>query len=48
MSNADWRQAINIVTDLWILAMPIPLLVKLQLGLRKKVYLIMMFSVGIV
>jgi hypothetical protein len=41
-------KAINIVTDVWILALPIPQLLNLQLGTRKKVYLIMMFSVGLV
>ena len=41
-------KAINIVTDVWILALPIPQLLSLQLGTRKKVYLIMMFSVGLV
>ena len=34
------EQAINIATDLWILGMPIPLLLKLQLKLKKKIYLL--------
>ncbi|KAL4805606.1 hypothetical protein BDV18DRAFT_152846 [Aspergillus unguis] len=42
------HSAINIATDLWILAMPIPQLLKLQLPLKKKIYLVLMFSVGIV
>ncbi|KAK4233341.1 hypothetical protein C8A03DRAFT_48087 [Achaetomium macrosporum] len=49
-NNAFWwaHSATNIATDLWILALPIPQLLKLQLGRRKKIYLILMFSVGIV
>ncbi|KAK4150446.1 hypothetical protein C8A00DRAFT_36944 [Chaetomidium leptoderma] len=49
-NNAFWwaHSAINIATDLWILALPIPQLLKLQLGRKKKVYLILMFSVGLV
>ncbi|KAJ4229224.1 hypothetical protein NW759_003950 [Fusarium solani] len=49
-NNAFWwaHSAINIVTDLWILALPIPQLLKLQLGRKKKIYLILMFSVGII
>ncbi|KAL4875022.1 hypothetical protein BJY04DRAFT_224411 [Aspergillus karnatakaensis] len=49
-NNAFWwaHSAINIATDLFILAMPIPMLLKLQLKLKKKVYLVLMFSVGIV
>ncbi|KAI8713826.1 CFEM domain-containing protein [Fusarium sp. LHS14.1] len=49
-NNAFWwaHSAINIVTDLWIIALPIPQLIKLQLGRKKKIYLIMMFSVGII
>ncbi|AEO69783.1 uncharacterized protein THITE_2120508 [Thermothielavioides terrestris NRRL 8126] len=49
-NNSFWwaHSAINIATDLWILALPIPQLLKLQLGKKKKIYLILMFSVGIV
>ncbi|KAL4971890.1 hypothetical protein BDW66DRAFT_163319 [Aspergillus desertorum] len=49
-NNAFWwaHSAINIATDLWILCMPIPLLLKLQLKLKKKIYLLSMFSVGTV
>ncbi|KAL2753850.1 hypothetical protein ACRALDRAFT_2109384, partial [Sodiomyces alcalophilus JCM 7366] len=49
-NNAFWWavSAINIATDLWILALPIPQLLRLQLGTRKKIYLILMFSVGII
>jgi hypothetical protein len=41
-------QAINIATDLWVLGLPIPMLWGLQLKLKKKIYLVLMFSVGIV
>jgi hypothetical protein len=41
-------QALNIATDVWILTLPIPQLLNLQLGKKKKIYLIMMFSVGLV
>lgn len=41
-------QAINIATDLWVLGLPIPMLWGLQLKLKKKIYLMLMFSVGIV
>ncbi|KAL4739336.1 hypothetical protein BDV11DRAFT_205185 [Aspergillus similis] len=46
-NNAFWwaHSAINIATDLWILGMPIPMLLKLQLKLKKKIYLLLMFSV---
>ncbi|KAL2172386.1 hypothetical protein VTG60DRAFT_6225 [Thermothelomyces hinnuleus] len=49
-NNAFWwaHSAINIATDLWILALPIPLLLRLQMGRKKKIYLLLMFSVGIV
>lgn len=40
-------QAINIATDLWVLGLPMPILFKLQLGTRKKIYLVLMFSIGI-
>ena len=48
-NNAYWwaHSAINILTDLWILALPISQLLKLQLGLKKKIYLMLMFGVGI-
>jgi hypothetical protein len=42
------HSALNIATDLWIIGLPIPSLIKLQLGLKKKIYLVLMFSVGIV
>jgi hypothetical protein len=42
------EQAINIVTDLFILALPIKPILGLQLSFKPKVYLVMMFSVGIV
>ncbi|KAK1765112.1 hypothetical protein QBC33DRAFT_545771 [Phialemonium atrogriseum] len=49
-NTAFWwaHSAINITTDLWILALPVPQLLKLQLGKKKKVYLILMISVGII
>ncbi|KAI1300896.1 50S ribosomal protein L36e [Xylaria venustula] len=43
-----WSHAVtSIVQDLWIIALPIPALLKLQLSTRKKVHLILMFSVGL-
>ncbi|KAI0905362.1 50S ribosomal protein L36e [Ustulina deusta] len=43
-----WSHAVtSIVQDLWIIALPIPSLVKLQLGTRRKIHLILMFSVGL-
>ncbi|KAL4778357.1 hypothetical protein BJX76DRAFT_362799 [Aspergillus varians] len=42
------HSGINIATDLWILLMPIPMLLKLQLKTTKKVYLVLMFSAGII
>ncbi|OIW34620.1 hypothetical protein CONLIGDRAFT_675588 [Coniochaeta ligniaria NRRL 30616] len=49
-NTAFWwaHSAINIATDLWIIGLPIPGLLNLQLGLRKKMFLVLMFSVGIV
>jgi hypothetical protein len=38
--------AINIVLDLVILAVPIPELLRLSLSMKKKIYIIMMFSIG--
>ncbi|KAI1273791.1 50S ribosomal protein L36e [Xylaria sp. FL0933] len=43
-----WSHAVtSIAQDLWIIALPIPSLLKLQLGTRRKVHLIFMFSVGL-
>ncbi|KAI1426214.1 50S ribosomal protein L36e [Xylaria sp. FL1777] len=43
-----WSHAVtSIAQDLWIIALPIPSLLKLQLGRRKKIHLILMFSVGL-
>ncbi|KAI0205262.1 50S ribosomal protein L36e [Astrocystis sublimbata] len=43
-----WSHAvISIVQDLWIIGLPIPALLKLHLGRRKKINLIIMFSVGL-
>lgn len=39
--------AVNIVLDLVIIALPIPELIKLSLSMKKKTYLIMMFTVGV-
>ncbi|OJI98266.1 hypothetical protein ASPVEDRAFT_37710 [Aspergillus versicolor CBS 583.65] len=49
-NSAFWwaHSAINIATDLWVLGLPIPMLWGLQLKLKKKIYLVLMFSVGIV
>ncbi|EMR62632.1 putative cfem domain-containing protein [Eutypa lata UCREL1] len=42
-----WAHAIiSIVLDIFILALPIPTLAKLQMGRRKKINLFIMFSVG--
>ncbi|KAK8052461.1 hypothetical protein PG993_003846 [Apiospora rasikravindrae] len=47
--NAFWfsQATINIVTDLWIMALPIPQIFKLDLERKKKVFLCMMFCVGL-
>ncbi|EXJ84621.1 hypothetical protein A1O3_05291 [Capronia epimyces CBS 606.96] len=43
-----WGHAIiNIILDLWVIFLPIPELLHLHLGRRKKVHLILMFSVGL-
>ncbi|KAI0433528.1 50S ribosomal protein L36e [Xylaria sp. FL1042] len=43
-----WSHAVtSIAQDLWIIALPIPSLLKLQLGTRRKFHLILMFSVGL-
>ncbi|KAI1358401.1 50S ribosomal protein L36e [Xylaria arbuscula] len=43
-----WAHAVtSIVQDLWIIGLPIPSLLKLHLGTRRKVHLILMFSVGL-
>ncbi|KAI2730083.1 hypothetical protein CBS147332_1935 [Penicillium roqueforti] len=49
-SNSFWwaHSAINIATDLWIIGLPIPMLFGLQLKTSKKIYLVLMFSIGIV
>ncbi|KAK5456025.1 hypothetical protein LTS15_005344 [Exophiala xenobiotica] len=42
-----WAHAIiNIVFDIWIIILPVPQLFQLNLGTRKKVHLILMFSIG--
>lgn len=48
-ANVFWwaHSAINIATDLWILALPIPQLLKLQMSLQEKFYLLIMFSTGV-
>ncbi|KAI0482570.1 50S ribosomal protein L36e [Xylariaceae sp. FL0804] len=38
--------AVNIVLDTWILALPIPQLLKLQLSTKRKIQLVLMFCVG--
>ncbi|KAI0161225.1 hypothetical protein GGR57DRAFT_351303 [Xylariaceae sp. FL1272] len=49
-TNAFWwaHSALNIATDLWIMAIPISQIRKLQMSLKRKVYLSLMFSVGII
>ncbi|KAJ5496504.1 hypothetical protein N7463_008491 [Penicillium fimorum] len=49
-NNAFWwaHSGINIATDLWVIGLPIPMLFGLQLKTRKKVYLVLMFSIGII
>lgn len=43
-----WAHAIiNIVLDLFVIFLPIPQLFRLSLGRRKKVHLVLMFSVGL-
>ncbi|KAJ5870824.1 hypothetical protein N7455_005765 [Penicillium solitum] len=42
------HSAINIATDLWLIGLPIPMLLGLQLKTRKRIYLVLMFSIGIV
>ncbi len=43
-----WAHAIiNIVFDLFIMFLPIPQLLHLHLGRRKKIHLVLMFSVGL-
>jgi hypothetical protein len=39
--------ATNIILDVAIIVVPIPELLRLSLSLRKKIYVIMMFSVGL-
>ncbi|KAK7955862.1 uncharacterized protein PG986_005084 [Apiospora aurea] len=47
--NAFWfsQATINIVTDLWVMALPIPQIFKLGLERKKKIFLCMMFCVGL-
>lgn len=43
-----WSHAIiNIVMDLWVIFLPVPELLRLQLGVRRKVHIMLMFSVGL-
>jgi hypothetical protein len=42
-----WVHAgVNIVLDISVLAVPIPELLRLSLSMKKKIYIVMMFSVG--
>jgi len=42
-----WAHAVtNIVLDFVMLGIPVPVLLKLQLSMKKKIYIILMFSVG--
>ena len=38
--------AINIVFDVFIIVLPVPQLLRLRLGRRKKIHVVLMFSVG--
>ncbi|CAI7600125.1 unnamed protein product [Penicillium discolor] len=42
------HSVINIATDLWLIGLPIPMLLGHQLKTRKKIYLVLIFSIGIV
>lgn len=47
--NAFWfsQATINITTDLWIMALPIPQIKKLDLERKKNIFLCVMFCVGL-
>lgn len=42
-----WLSALNLVSDLVILLLPIPFVYKLQLPLKKRLGLVAMFTVGV-
>ncbi|KAL2396867.1 hypothetical protein ABEF93_004033 [Exophiala dermatitidis] len=43
-----WSHAIvNIIWDLWVIFLPVPSLIHLHLGRRKKIHIVLMFSVGL-
>ncbi|KIX04390.1 uncharacterized protein Z518_05258 [Rhinocladiella mackenziei CBS 650.93] len=43
-----WAHAIiNIVFDLWVILLPVPMLFRLHMGRRRKIHLFLMFSVGL-
>ena len=42
----EWLSAINVVSDVVILLLPLPFVYNLQMALRKKIVLVLMFSVG--
>ena len=42
----EWLSAINVISDVIVLLLPLPFIYNLQLQLRKKLVLIAMFSVG--
>ncbi|KAK8057257.1 hypothetical protein PG996_011194 [Apiospora saccharicola] len=44
----EWLSAINVVSDVIVLLLPLPFIYNLQLQLRKKIVLFMMFSVGFI
>ncbi|OQE73526.1 hypothetical protein PENNAL_c0086G02726 [Penicillium nalgiovense] len=49
-NNAFWwaHSAINSATDLWVIGLPVPMLFGLQIKTSKKIYLILIFNIGIV
>lgn len=48
VNTATWAaSAINIFIDLTIIILPMPMLIRMNLSLRKKVQVVAMFSVGL-
>ncbi|KAK8022445.1 hypothetical protein PG993_013212 [Apiospora rasikravindrae] len=44
----EWLSAINVISDVIVLLLPLPFVYNLQLQLRKKIVLFLMFSVGFI
>lgn len=42
----EWLSAINVISDVIVLLLPLPFVYNLQMQLRKKIVLFLMFSVG--